>query len=69
MNDIEVAAALAAQEEHIKRTLSCGGVVGRAHRYRPHGDPETKAQFSACLGCGVTETAADYEASGRGLAR
>lgn len=62
----EVTAALRQQEEHIKRSTSCTGQVGRAHAYRAHGNGRTGAAYSACIVCGVTETAADYATSQEG---
>lgn len=60
MNQTDIVVALAAQEEHIRRSRSCGEVVGKSHAFRAHGNPLTKAAFSACVVCGVTETAADW---------
>lgn len=58
--------ALAAQEEHIKRSTSCLGRMGRSHAYRPHGRPDRPdVVISRCVGCGVTETSEDYDASTR----
>lgn len=48
--------AIEAQEEHIKRSRSCRGQVGRTHRF-------TAADtWEACTNCGVTRTPADYDA-------
>lgn len=58
-----VPAALAAQEEHIKRSSSCRGQVGHSHAFRKHGRPGRPPEaWSECIVCGVTETAADYRA-------
>lgn len=59
MDQDELRAAIAAQEEHIKRSTSCSGTVGRAHDFRPHGSPP--ATWSACVVCGLTETPQDYQ--------
>jgi len=60
----EIRAALAEQEEYIKRQLSCGGIVGTAHTFRSHGrkdgDGTIPITWSACIACGVTETGKDY---------
>jgi hypothetical protein len=62
MNQTEVKAALAAQEEHIKRERSCMGVVGLAHGFRRFGNPSNpKVVWSQCIVCNLTETNDDYE--------
>lgn len=56
-----ICAAIAEQEEHIKRVTSCGGVVGVAHSFRTHGTPATPLlTWEQCIACGVTETSEDY---------
>lgn len=64
-----VARAIAQQEEHIKRTKSCGGRVGRAHtwvdRERPAAelalpDKTWVLSWSECAVCEVTKTDEDY---------
>lgn len=65
MNQIEIEAAIAEQEEHVKRSRSCNGEIGRAHAFRPFGrsGPTIRASrmtWSACIVCGVTETSEDY---------
>lgn len=66
MNQDEIKAAIAEQEEYLKRNKSCMGVVGRAHRFAPHATPSLDgtlhgdALVSRCIACGVTETAQDY---------
>ena len=66
MNDRKTSAAVAEQEEHIKRSTSCRGVVGVSHKYRTHGRPRgaesigADEMWSACIVCGVTRTSADY---------
>lgn len=61
-----VPAAIAAQEEHIKRWRSCMDTLGRAHTYRDFGVPSADgtiagaAMYRACIVCGVTETREDY---------
>lgn len=71
MSQDEIKAALAEQEEHVKRSTSCQGVIGKSHAFRPHGTPVSREQYaagrrrrlySACVVCGVTETPRDYEA-------
>lgn len=56
MNQDEIKAAVAAQEEYIKRTSSCRGQVGLPHRW--HTLP---AGYQECKACGVTRTQEDYE--------
>ncbi len=66
MSEQEVREAIAEQEEHIRRSTSCQGVVGASHKYRTHGRPKgaesigSADMWSACIVCGVTETRADY---------
>lgn len=56
-----VGAAIAEQEEHIKRVSSCSGVVGRSHAFRPHGVPaRPEVVVSRCVVCEVTATTGDY---------
>lgn len=60
MSQDEIKAAIASQEEYIKRSQSCGGVVGKAHRFQYRG-PAGRIPWRECVGCGVTETKDDYE--------
>lgn len=60
MSEDEVKAAIASQEEHIKRVSSCGGVVGKAHRFQYRG-PSDRIPWRQCVHCDVTETKEDYE--------
>lgn len=62
MDENEIRAAIAEQEEYLKRVRSCQDVLGTAHAFRPHGRPGTKQAFSACVVCSVTETRDDYAA-------
>ena len=70
MSEFEVPAAIAEQEEYIKRQKSCGEVLGKSHRFAPaaQGWP---GSWTECMVCGVTETPEDYarklavEAAGR----
>ena len=57
-NQDEIKAALAEQEEHIRRSTSCRGAVGAPHDWtrRTVGG----ADYTACGQCGVTRTHADY---------
>ena len=51
-----IEAALAEQEEHIKRSSSCKGVPGKAHAYRrARTDPSTGERFRRCIACQVWE--------------
>jgi hypothetical protein len=59
-DDQWVKEAIASQEEHIKRQKSCQSVIGKAHSFRPHGNPKSKSAWSECIVCGVTETVDDY---------
>lgn len=52
--------ALAAQEEHIKRSQGCRGVVNQVHSFRTFGAAGVAEAWSACIVCNVTETQADY---------
>jgi hypothetical protein len=54
--------AIAAQEEHIKRSTSCRGVIGTAHHWRKYGNPRTGKAYEACVVCDVTRTGEDYAA-------
>ncbi len=56
-----VAEAIASQEEHIRRSTSCLGQIGRAHVYREHGHLGTPNSWQECLTCGTTKTLTDYE--------
>ena len=56
-----VQAAIAEQEEHIKRVSSCMGTLGRSHAFRPHGRPGTAGVVMRCVVCGVTGSREDYE--------
>lgn len=59
-----IAEALAAQEEHIKRSRSCMGRVGRPHVFRDFGRPASAgapaSRWRECAACGVTEASNDY---------
>lgn len=46
--------------EDAKREAPCSGVVGLSHAWRGFGNPETRAAYSACVRCGVTESKQDY---------
>lgn len=61
MSELGIREAIAAQEEHIKRTMSCRGLAGTPHKWRPFGDPTKKTRFQACVVCDVTQTSVDYE--------
>lgn len=52
--------AIAQQAEHIKRSTSCSGQVGRAHAWRTFGRPGVRASWQACIVCDVTRTDEDY---------
>lgn len=70
-NENWVAAAIAQQEEHLKRSRSCSpdrwpnGFT--QHRWADFGVPsrdgtiQGAAMYRACITCGVTETDADYQ--------
>jgi hypothetical protein len=60
MSEGETRAAIAAQEEHIRRSTSCRGVLGSSHAFRVFGMPGTDSAWSQCIACDVTETPADY---------
>lgn len=47
--------AISSQEEHIKRSKSCLGQLGLAHRFVEH------VSWSECERCGVTESKTDYD--------
>jgi ribosomal protein L37AE/L43A len=51
-----VAEAIAEQEEHIKRSTSCQGQVGRAH----HFEHVPSGLWIECTTCAVTLTRGDY---------
>lgn len=59
--------AIASQEEYIRRISSCGGVIGKGHRFETFRGPDSKlpvpdeVTWRECTGCGVTETREDYE--------
>ena len=54
--------AIASQEEHIKRSRPCRGVVGTPHFWSEHMNARTKVSFEACTVCGVTRTPEGYAA-------
>jgi hypothetical protein len=56
-----VEAALRSQEEHIKRSRSCRGVVGASHGWSDFRNPRTGQDFQACIVCDVTRSLEDYE--------
>ncbi len=60
MNESEVKAAIASQEEYLKRERSCSGVLGKSHSWRRYGNPATRKPYEACVVCDVTRTADDY---------
>lgn len=67
MEQQDVASAVAAQEEHIRRWKSCREIVGQAHIFRRFGRPiHPDATWSECVTCGVTETAEDYKVKAAG---
>ena len=65
--DDTLAAAIAAQEEHLKRQRFCEGRQYVSHKFetfRPKGEATSVARdsmWSACIVCGVTETPEDYQ--------
>jgi hypothetical protein len=61
MNETEIRDAIASQEEHIKRSRSCRGVIGVSHQWATHGNPRTGEAFEACIVCNVTKSLQDYE--------
>jgi hypothetical protein len=62
MSEKEVAEAIASQEEHIKRTKSCQGVIGQAHHFRTFGGPTSaNPTWQECFICHVTKSALDYQ--------
>lgn len=59
MSETEIKAAIAEQEEHLKRIEGCGGVYLAPHSF----DRFAAAPgvfYRACLRCRVTETREDY---------
>lgn len=54
MSETEIAAAIAEQEEYIKRRRTCNDRPYTNHVFAPD------RTWSACIHCGVTETAEDY---------
>ena len=69
-----VPAAIAQQEEYLKRMAACGGVPYRVHSYREFGVPgpdhtiRREHFYDACIICGVTRTSADYQRRLAGIA-
>lgn len=67
MSEAETCAAIAAQEEHIKRVSACAELAG-PHAFRNFGRRRKDAggtilgtdTWRECLGCGVTETPEDH---------
>jgi hypothetical protein len=59
MNEREIAEAIAEQEEHIKRQTSCGGVIGRSHRWDRFA-AKPGMYYEACWRCRVTRTSEDH---------
>lgn len=58
--------AIAEQEEYIRRFKSCGGVLGKPHRFETFRGPDSKlpvpdeVTWRQCINCDVTETREDY---------
>jgi len=55
-----IEAAICEQEEHIRRSTSCGGRVGRAHSWDVFSVAPGGPKYEACGRCHVTRTPADY---------
>lgn len=66
MSEQEIKAAIAEQEEYLRRQRSCQGRLYAPHTFgsfRSQGQPGSVAAsdiWSACIICGVTETPEDY---------
>lgn len=57
MSENEIAEAIAAQEEHIKRETSCLGRLYVSHRW-----VAGAGAWQECERCGVTKSTRDYDA-------
>jgi hypothetical protein len=65
VKETEVAAAIAAQEEYIRRMRACPDQAPMGHEFAPsaiHRAGEADFLISRCTLCGVTETREDYDA-------
>lgn len=60
MNEAEVRAAIAQQEEHIKRNTSCNGVYLQSHSWDWF-SPKPGVRIEQCFRCKVTRTDEDYQ--------
>lgn len=62
MNETEAAAAVAEQEDYLKRVRSCGGQLGMPHSWDTFSAGPGRSKYRACWRCRATETRADYRA-------
>ena len=62
MSENWIREAIAEQEEHIRRSTSCRGVIGVSHKWGTSTNSQTGATYEACTVCGVTRTSEDYAA-------
>lgn len=60
MSEKEIREAMTLQDEHIKRSTSCTGVIGVYHRWARFENEKTGKSYEACSRCQVTGTSDDY---------